>query len=147
MQNQLTLSCDPPIILRHAPVAELVDAADSKSAAGNSMGVRFSPGAPIESKPCRVPARPARLFYFRTCATFPHIYMDGLTNRSFRAVFYCLKFICNSVFICIDAPLHPAPGGILACSLSSRLIHETCRQTKMPSTLSFIINMFLQELD
>ena len=33
-----------------APVAEQVDAADSKSAPGNRVGVRVPPGAPIYSK-------------------------------------------------------------------------------------------------
>src|SRR5690554_1711551 len=45
-EKQLTLPDKPHIISRHASVAELVDAADSKSAAGNSVGVRFSPEAP-----------------------------------------------------------------------------------------------------
>lgn len=47
MRNHLTDRQSLSIISRHASVAELVDAADSKSAVGNNVGVRFSPEAPI----------------------------------------------------------------------------------------------------
>lgn len=47
MQNHLTYAQSLSIISRHASVAELVDAVDSKSTVGNNVGVRFSPEAPI----------------------------------------------------------------------------------------------------
>ena len=47
MRNHLTDVQTISILPRHASVAELVDAADSKSAVGNNVGVRFSPEAPI----------------------------------------------------------------------------------------------------
>src|SRR5690554_8183552 len=46
----LTGAAKPPYTprgLSDASVAELVDAADSKSASGDRVGVRFSPGAPF----------------------------------------------------------------------------------------------------
>src|SRR5690606_41109759 len=46
----LTGAAMPPYTprgLSDASVAELVDAADSKSASGDRVGVRFSPGAPF----------------------------------------------------------------------------------------------------
>ena len=47
MRNHLTEPQSLSIISRHASVAELVDAVDSKSTVGNNVGVRFSPEAPI----------------------------------------------------------------------------------------------------
>ena len=47
MRNHLTTAQTLSIIPRHASVAELVDAVDSKSTVGNNLGVRFSPEAPI----------------------------------------------------------------------------------------------------
>lgn len=47
MRNHLTNAQSLSIILRHASVAELVDAVDSKSTVGNNVGVRFSPEAPF----------------------------------------------------------------------------------------------------
>ena len=47
MRNHLTDVQSISILPRHASVAELVDAVDSKSTVGNNVGVRFSPEAPI----------------------------------------------------------------------------------------------------
>lgn len=49
------------VIFYIADVVELADAADSKSAEGNLMGVRFSPSAPIKSRGYAVPLIPSIL--------------------------------------------------------------------------------------
>lgn len=36
-----------PLLIRLAPVVELVDAVDSKSTIGNDVGVQVPPGAPL----------------------------------------------------------------------------------------------------
>jgi hypothetical protein len=48
----------------HAPVAEPVDALDSKSGAGNSVPVRVGPGAPfcLDAMGCRTAEHRVRLF-------------------------------------------------------------------------------------
>ena len=45
-----------------APVAELVDALDSKSSSGNGVGVRFSPGAPLSLRRLNAVKKPAPMF-------------------------------------------------------------------------------------
>src|SRR5690606_30359182 len=91
--------------LSDASVAELVDAADSKSASGDRLGVRFSPGAPF---PRALPRE------------WPSTAQTSMKNRPGAGFFLCEHYpplpLMAEVETCLAADPRTPPPRARSCS-------------------------------